>query len=182
MHYLLDRSLSMHPYRSIICDALKATLKVFMEAERRYESSDEAAAIRVSIKWLNGPWLVKDSNVSDLPPFSEEMYHCSGSTPLFRDSLEVLEELRSIVAQSRDRNEKALGRLVWVSDGCATDVQEKAQLELLSSTIASLLNPVSATAENTTQLIDFVAISLSTEAKSFYQQIGIPDDKIFGLL
>jgi hypothetical protein len=162
----------MHPYRSIICDALKATLKVFMEAERRYESSDEAAAIRVSIKWLNGPWLVKDSNVSDLPPFSEEMYHCSGSTPLFRDSLEVLEELRSIVAQ----------RLVWVSDGCATDVQEKAQLELLSSTIASLLNPVSATAENTTQLIDFVAISLSTEAKSFYQQIGIPDDKIFGLL
>ncbi len=180
VHVFLDNSGSMHSRRDPTCKALQSLRNVLSEGEKRlYEQTDGTVTLRASIKWLNGDWLVKDVSVYDLPEVTAEMYQCDGGTPLVRESVVTLQDLTSKVAERRDQDLSARGHLIWITDGEAGDMSDTARLDTLKHMVQSLLNPVTPTGLQDTQVFDFFAIPIGEKARGFYTQIGIRDEDIF---
>jgi hypothetical protein len=151
---------------------------VLIHGEQVLVSQGQTATIRVSAKWLNGPWLVQDSSVFDLPKFDGSVYQCFGDTPLYGQSLEALGDLQERVGVVRERGDSARGHMVWFSDGDATDDKNISFVETLPLIIQRLHNPLTQKGERGNRVFDFFAIPIGEKARAFYEGIGIPGEHI----
>lgn len=159
--------------------ALEAAIRFFSKAEGTLRSqSDGTHTLRVSILWLNGGSVAQDAHPDDLPVVGEEGYYCHGGTPLYERSLEVLRDLNAAVQKFRDEGRKARGHLILFSDGEANQ-SDASTIDALKTLVSEALNPKSADGKSTTQLLNLFGIPIGENARSFYENVGVPDAHIF---
>ena len=178
---LCDNSWSMgvKERKLAACKALEAATRVFRQAEEKLsEDSNGNHTMRVSICWLNGGFVQQDAHPDDLSGIGEKDYRCDGSTPLYERSLEVIRHLDYRIQQFLAEGRKVRGHVIWFSDGEANK-SDPSTIQELKTLVSEALNPKSADGRSTTQRLNLFAIPIGEKARSFYEDLGVPDKHIF---